>query len=101
MFVALIYLIVQLFEEYRKLRKLGYNFSNPGMKCIGYKEFQYYETGCFSIKKIKELIKKNTRNYAKRQITFFRGLKTSHIFHPLQKNEISNLIMNFISDNFN
>ena len=37
-------------------------------QAIGYKEFN--NEG--SIEEIKELIKKNTRNYAKRQMTFFK-----------------------------
>lgn len=39
-----------------------------GLQAIGYKEF----TLGLSLEETKELIKKNTRNYAKRQITFFK-----------------------------
>ena len=42
------------------------------MQGIGYKEIiEGMETGA-SVEEMKELIKKNTRNYAKRQETFFK-----------------------------
>ena len=54
-------------------KEVNYLFSFYGNKlrafqAIGYKEFN--NEG--SIEEIKELIKKNTRNYAKRQMTFFK-----------------------------
>ena len=42
------------------------------MQAIGYKEFIPYFKGEASKKDVVELIKKNTRNYAKRQMTFIR-----------------------------
>jgi tRNA A37 N6-isopentenylltransferase MiaA len=36
----------------------------------------------FSIEEIKQLIKKNTRNYAKRQITFFKRMQNHFILPP-------------------
>ncbi len=57
------------------------SFEYQSMKAIGYKEFKIakptIENGKFVLDKadeeaIKELIQKNTRNYAKRQITWFR-----------------------------
>lgn len=46
-----------------------YGKSLRSMQAIGYKEFFDNE---LSLEEIKELIKKHTRNYAKRQITFFK-----------------------------
>ncbi len=45
-----------------------YDSSLRAFQAIGYKEFK----GDLSNSEIKELIKKNTRNYAKRQMTFFK-----------------------------
>ena len=45
------------------------------MKAIGYKEVLKYIKGEINLSEMSELIKKNTRNYAKRQLTFLRGLK--------------------------
>ena len=41
-------------------------------QAIGYKEFRPYFNGSASLEETVELIKKNTRNYAKRQLTWFR-----------------------------
>ncbi len=48
---------------------------NPSLTCrqaIGIKEIQGYLEGKYDLEYAKELIKKNTRNYAKRQLTWFR-----------------------------
>jgi|AntRauTorcE11897_2_1112592.scaffolds.fasta_scaffold00001_173 tRNA dimethylallyltransferase len=44
------------------------------MSAIGYKEFFDYFEGKKTLEEVKELIKKNTRNYAKRQITWFKTM---------------------------
>ena len=49
-----------------------YQLSNTAKAAIGYKEvIEYLEEKC-SLEECKELIKKRSRNYAKRQITFFK-----------------------------
>ncbi len=49
-----------------------YKFSNTASQAIGYKEVISYLNGEISLEECKELIKKRTRNYAKRQVTYFR-----------------------------
>lgn len=44
-------------------------------KAIGYKEFAGYFSGDMTLEQTKELIKRNTRRYAKRQLTWFRRNK--------------------------
>ncbi len=64
-----------LMEEVQALLKSGVSKSAQCMQGIGYKEIvESLDTGA-SIDEIKELIKKNTRNYAKRQITFFKRME--------------------------
>ncbi len=49
-----------------------YELSNTAKAAIGYKEvIDYLEDKC-SLEEAKELIKKRSRNYAKRQVTFFK-----------------------------
>ena len=49
-----------------------YELSNTAKAAIGYKEvIDYLENKC-SLEEAKELIKKRSRNYAKRQVTFFK-----------------------------
>ena len=62
-------------KEIQGLLTQGINKEHQCMQGIGYKEVvEGWENG-YSIEEIKELIKKNTRNYAKRQITFFKRLE--------------------------
>src|SRR5690606_17139401 len=43
------------------------------VQAIGYKELYQYIEGAISLDEAVELIKKHTRHYAKRQITYFRN----------------------------
>ena len=61
-----------LVEEVESLRARGYNADMQSMKGIGYKEILYYLEGKISLEEAVELIKKGSRNYAKRQLTWFR-----------------------------
>ncbi len=49
-----------------------YELSNTAKAAIGYKEVIDYFEGKYSLEEAKELIKKRSRNYAKRQATFFK-----------------------------
>ncbi len=62
---------------------------NPSLTCrqaIGIKEIQGYLAGQYDLERAKELIKKNTRNYAKRQLTWFRKDKRIIWLEASQKN---------------
>lgn len=59
-------------QEVNKLIKLGYKKNLVEKKIIGYRELIQHLDGKFSLKDAEELIKKNTRNYAKRQLTWFK-----------------------------
>ena len=48
-------------------------YSKSVMTGIGYKELYEYFDGNISLAEAKDLIKKNTRHYAKRQMTWFRN----------------------------
>ncbi|WP_291633019.1 tRNA (adenosine(37)-N6)-dimethylallyltransferase MiaA [Clostridium sp.] len=61
-----------LIDEVIKLEKLGYSADMQSMKGIGYKELLYYLNGEISLNDAIEMIKKGSRNYAKRQLTWFR-----------------------------
>lgn len=59
-----------LLSEVRELLKL--KLSKTASCAIGIKELKAYYEGLLSLEEAKELMKKNTRNYAKRQLTWFR-----------------------------
>jgi len=62
-----------LMEEFRSLRERGYGETSPGMVCVGYRELFHFERGESGLKEASDLIKQNSRRYAKRQMTWFRN----------------------------
>lgn len=62
-------------EEVRSLLENGVTETDQCMQGIGYKEVAEGLKRGDSDEEIKELIKKNTRNYAKRQLTFFKRME--------------------------
>lgn len=61
-----------LVDEVKRLAEYGYSKSLNSMQGIGYKEIFEYLEGKISLDEAITLIKKNSRNYAKRQITWFK-----------------------------
>lgn len=61
-----------LIDEVKKLKAMGYTADMQSMKGIGYKEILHYLDGNISLDEAIYLIKKGSRNYAKRQLTWFR-----------------------------
>lgn len=61
-----------LIDEVIRLRKEGYTSDMQSMKGIGYKEILSYLDGEISLEKAIDMIKQFSRNYAKRQLTWFR-----------------------------
>jgi tRNA dimethylallyltransferase len=61
-----------LVEEFYALRSKGYGESAPGMRCVGYKELFAVENRTATLPEALDKIKQNSRNFAKRQITWLR-----------------------------
>lgn len=61
-----------LLDEVKNLLDRGLSESDISMKGIGYKEIIAYYHGEYDIEEAIRLVKKNTRRYAKRQLTWFR-----------------------------
>ena len=61
-----------LIEEARKLYD-EHVYSKAVLTCIGYKELYMYFDGKISLNEALDLIKKNSRHYAKRQYTWFKN----------------------------
>lgn len=64
-----------LLDEVKMLLTMGCKPGMTSMDGIGYKEIISYLDGNISLEDAVELIKKNSRNYAKRQLTWFRREK--------------------------
>jgi tRNA dimethylallyltransferase len=61
-----------LWDEFQSLRAAGFTRESPGLGCMGYRELFDVEEKKTDLQSAIELIKRNTRNYAKRQLTWLR-----------------------------
>jgi tRNA dimethylallyltransferase len=64
-----------LVEEVENILNQGYDKSLNSLNTVGYKEIISYLEGDISLDRAIELIKRNTRHYAKRQMTWFNADK--------------------------
>jgi tRNA dimethylallyltransferase len=62
-----------LVEEVRQLLAAGYAKTLPALQGLGYKELLPHVAGTLSLAESRALLQRNTRRYAKRQLTWFRG----------------------------
>ena len=62
-----------LVEEVKALFDQGIPAESQSIRAIGYKELYDYFKGLISLEESKELIKRNSRRYAKRQYTWFNN----------------------------
>ncbi|MDD3860561.1 MAG: tRNA (adenosine(37)-N6)-dimethylallyltransferase MiaA [Bacteroidales bacterium] len=82
-----------LFEEVEGLK----DYKNLlALRTIGYTELFNVLNNDILIDEAIELIKRNTRHYARRQITWFKRYKDAFWFSPGQKDEIIMTVKNFI-----
>ena len=61
-----------LVEEVKKLLNMGYKEDLVSMQGLGYKEIVKYLKGEYSLEEAIEILKRDTRHFAKRQLTWFR-----------------------------
>ncbi len=61
-----------LIEEVKRLMALGLDIDAISMKGLGYKEIIRYLKGDYPLETAVDIIKRDTRRYAKRQITWFK-----------------------------
>ncbi|MBE7020631.1 MAG: tRNA (adenosine(37)-N6)-dimethylallyltransferase MiaA [Ruminococcaceae bacterium] len=61
-----------LLEEVISLKEKGYSTRNKSMQAIGYKELLLHLSGKLTLDEAVDLIKQESRRYAKRQLTWFR-----------------------------
>ncbi len=85
-----------LAEEARRLLAMGYSPALKAMCGLGYKEIIGYIQNKYSLEDAVVEIKKNTRRYAKRQMTWFRKEADIRWFAPDKKQGIMALIKEFL-----
>ena len=62
-----------LVEEVQRLLAAGYGDTDPGMSGTGYREMTAYLRGEMTLDDAIEEVRRNTRRYARRQLTWFRN----------------------------
>lgn len=65
-----------LIEETEKLQHMGYAPELPAMKAIGYKHVNNYLAGTWDLDETIRMLMRDTRRYAKRQMTWFKKNKS-------------------------
>lgn len=92
-----------ILDEVVKLQNMGYNKQMVSMQGIGYKEIFDYLDGLCTLDEAKDRIKQGSRNYAKRQLTWFRRDERIH-WIDIDKyesfGEIIENIVNYIEGKF-
>lgn len=71
-----------LIKEVTLLRDKGYNLNHNSMQALGYKEVFSYLEGFLNEEEMIDQIKRETRRYAKRQLTWFRKDPRIHWINP-------------------
>lgn len=85
-----------LITEVQNILDIGYSPELNSLKTVGYKEIVDYLNKRIDLDKAISLIKKNTRRYAKRQMTWFRKNPQINWFDSNDK-EIKTNVLNFLN----
>lgn len=64
-----------LLEEVKRLKEMGYHRGMVSMQGLGYKELLAYLDGEYPLEEAIRILKRDTRHFAKRQLTWFRREK--------------------------
>lgn len=64
-----------LIDEVKQLKEMGYHKGMVSMQGLGYKEILSYLDGTWSLEEAIYVLKRDTRHFAKRQITWFKREK--------------------------
>ncbi len=86
-----------LVAEARGLVEAGYGLDLKAMRGLGYKEMGLFISGAYGLAEAVELLKKNTRHYAKRQLTWFKKDVGAKWFYPGAKSDIMTLVKGYLS----
>ena len=80
-------------DEVKKLISMGYTKDLISMQGIGYKEIIKYLDGEYSYDEAIEIIKRDSRRYAKRQLTWFRRYKDA-VWFDLDEYKDEKILLN-------
>ena len=86
-------------EEVRHLLAMGYAGSLKPMQSLGYKHIVRYLEGLHDLPTTIQAIKRDTRHYAKRQMTWFGSDQEITWFSPEDRDRIAQTVASFLSNN--
>ncbi len=87
-----------LVDEIKSVLEKGYSSELNSLNTVGYKEIIAYLKGEYDLERAVELIKRNTRHYAKRQMTWFRKDEMIKWFEIDQEEELEKIADSIIKD---
>ena len=89
-------------DEVRALLNQGYGPGLRSMQSLGYRSIAAYLSGGLTLREAIHLIKRDTRRYAKRQITWFKADPEINWFstHPESFQQIERKIESFLTQNY-
>jgi tRNA dimethylallyltransferase len=87
-----------LLEEVKELIKKGYGPHLKSMQALGYRHMVQHLIAGVKIAETVRKMKRDTRHYAKRQLTWFRGDQEVTWFHPQEEEDIRRLVREFLHD---
>jgi len=87
-----------LVEETERLMKMGYGPHLKSMTAIGYRHILKYLQGEWSLEKATETLKRDTRRYAKRQVTWFKAEPDMTPIDPEDETLAVNRIRDFLAE---
>lgn len=91
-------------EEVRELKRQGYTEETVSMQALGYRELVQYLDGELPFDEAIRLIKRNTRRFAKRQLSWFRHMRDIqwvYLSEEKEKEAIMREIFGIIAGKFN
>lgn len=87
-----------LVDEVLKLKNAGFNRNFVSMQGLGYKEILDYLDNKISLEEATQIIKRDTRHFAKRQITWFKREKNVTWINKEEFDFDDNKIINFMKE---
>ena len=85
-----------LVDEVKRLLGAGFGPQAPGMRGIGYREFLSMRKGCLGFREVREMVKADSRRYAKRQLTFLRAIPEVRWFDAREPGPAREAIAEFL-----
>lgn len=76
----------------KEIETLYENKDLNALQTVGYQEFFAYKDGEYDVYEAIRLVKRNSRRYAKRQMTWFRKIEEAGFYHPTEIDKIMRFI---------